>query len=68
MIQNEHIFREWENKWVGKDRLTLKQKFRILDGMYEEAKALAIFPLKDPLEGLDMKIQFVKALHVRRTA
>ena len=34
--------------------------------MYEEARALNIFPLKDPLEGLEEKIRFVKVLNVSK--
>lgn len=68
MIQNAKIFYEWENRWIANDRLMLEQKFRILNGMYEEARSLGVFPPKDPLEGIDHKIYFARALNVRKVA
>ena len=66
MIQNEDAFMKWENHWVAGDHLSLEKKFRILDGMYREARTLGVFPPKDPFEGLDQKIKFAKALNVRK--
>ncbi len=68
MIHNERIFREWEDRWMAQDTLSLKQKFKILEGMYQEAKTLGIFPPKDPMEGLDLKIRTARELNVRRAA
>ena len=36
--------------------LTLEQKVRLYDGMFEEARQLGIFPLADPLEGIEEDI------------
>lgn len=34
-----------------------------MDAMFEEARALKIFPLKDPLEGLETDIRAAKAVN-----
>lgn len=68
MIRNERLFREWEDRWLAGDKLSLERKFRLLDGMYDEARALGIFPAKDPLEGLDFKIKLAREMNVRRAA
>lgn len=68
MIRNEEKFREWENHWISQETLNLDKKFRILDGMYREARALGLFPPENPMEGLEEKIRFVRALNVRRAA
>jgi hypothetical protein len=36
--------------------------------MLEEAKSLGIFPLKNPLEKIEFKIQIARALNVRRAS
>jgi hypothetical protein len=68
MIRDDKHFREWESRWLANDTLTLIQKFRLLDGMYEEAKGLGIIPAQDPLEGIQFKTQLAKDLNVRRAA
>ena len=37
--------------------LTLEQKLRIFDGLLEEARQLGVFPLQDPLDGIDEDIR-----------
>jgi len=38
----------------------------LLDGMYELARALGVFPLVNPLEGLETDIRVAKALNVSK--
>jgi len=40
------------------------QNLELLEGMYEEARSLGLFPLSDPLEGLDMKIRMARVFSV----
>ena len=42
------------------------QNLRIFEALYREACALGIFPLKNPLEGLQAKMDLAKALNVSR--
>ena len=39
-----------------------------MDAMYREARALGVFPLRDPLEDLDIKIRMVRVFNVSGTA
>ena len=41
---------------------------KIFEAMYQEAKRLGAFPLKDPLEGLEVDLRLARALNVRGTA
>jgi hypothetical protein len=63
MILNIKAWEDWEKAYQSKEPVDFARNLRLLDAMYEEAKALKIFPLSDPLEGLDAKIQMVKAIH-----
>ncbi len=65
MTRNQKLWEKFESELVAQENLTLEQKFEILDAMLEEAKALGVIPLKDPLEDIetDIKIaRFINAL------
>ena len=38
------------------------RNLRIADGLLEEAWALGVFPLENPLEGIEVDIEFARAL------
>ena len=38
---------------------------RLVAALSEQARAHGIFPLKDPLDGIDVDIRLARALHVR---
>ncbi|MFC1824633.1 hypothetical protein ACFL9T_18150 [Thermodesulfobacteriota bacterium] len=40
----------------------------IFEQLYHEAKTLGIFPLKDPLDGIEVDIRLAMVLNVRRTS
>jgi hypothetical protein len=44
-------------------QIDIAQNFRIADALYDEAVALGIFPLKDPLEGLDTILTIAKVVN-----
>lgn len=67
MIKGE--WQEFERKEMASEHLTIEQKFHILDALYDEAMSLGAFPLKDPLEGLDIDIKIAKVVNgVRKAA
>ena len=68
MIQNPHFLENWERELKRKTPVDLLQNIRLLEAMYEEAGFLKIFPPQNPLEGLEFKIQWVKAIHVSKTS
>jgi hypothetical protein len=68
MIKNPKVWEVWERQYQKNQEVDIALNFKLLDSMYDEARALKIFPLKDPLEGLDAKIQMVKALHVSKAS
>jgi len=69
MISNIKIVRKFENRLIAKEKVNIKRNYRIFVALYKEAVALGVFPLKDPLEGLDAKAKFVRKLNrVSKTA
>jgi hypothetical protein len=38
---------------------------RVFEAMYRYAVGLGVFPLRDPLEGIEVDVRLAKALHVR---
>ncbi len=62
MIQGDK-FRRFEAELSRKEKVDIKKNFRIMDALYREARALGVFPLKEPLEGIDVDIKIAKAIN-----
>ena len=60
---NKGEWQKFEDELASHEDLTLEQKYKILDGMYEEARSLGLFPSANPLEGLDVDIRIAKAVN-----
>ncbi|WP_457654390.1 hypothetical protein [Rhodocaloribacter sp.] len=41
------------------------QNLRIYEALYEEARSLGIFPLKDPLDGIESDLHLARRLNVQ---
>lgn len=63
MITEPHILEEFERDLQRKDRLTLKEKFALLQGMYELAVKLGHFNSEKALEGIEDDIQLASRLN-----
>lgn len=59
-------FREFEKKWAREQKPNVKDNFRIMDSMYQEAVAIGAFPMKNPLEGIEFKIKLAKTVNYVR--
>lgn len=69
MVRNEAELWAFEDALACRDELSLAEKFRILDAMYEEAVQLGAFPESNPLAGIDDVIRLAQLLnHVSPTA
>ena len=62
MIRNADLLEEFERRFLRENKLTLEEKFKIYEWMYEEVKALGRLP-EDPLEGIDVKIRMARILN-----
>ena len=67
MIRDAEQLREWENEFIASRPADLIANLRLYEAMYEEARRLGAFPLKDPLEGIEHKIRLAEMLNVSTT-
>lgn len=63
MITNPKKLRKFEQNLLKTDTTSISQKFRLMDAMFKEARSLSVFPLKDPLEGLETDIKVAKVVN-----
>lgn len=68
MIRDSKQLKEWENEYRRRERADWSRHLCLYEALYAEARTLGLFPLKDPLEGLEVKIRLAKVLNVSRTA
>jgi hypothetical protein len=68
MIRNANLLKKFETEQIQRRKPDYFQNLRIFESLYNEAINLGIFPLKDPLEGIEVDIALAKALNVRRVA
>jgi hypothetical protein len=63
MIKDVTILQEFEKELIKESKPDVMKNFRIVNAMYDEAVALGIFPLKDPLDGLEIDIKIAKVVN-----
>jgi hypothetical protein len=63
MVKNTSRLREFENNYMRRDKPDLLRNLQLLDQLYKEAKALSVFPLQEPLSGLDIDIKIAKVIN-----
>ncbi|MBI4165272.1 MAG: hypothetical protein HY508_06005 [Acidobacteria bacterium] len=67
MIRDAQSWADWEARYLASEPADFRRNLRLLEAMYEHARALGVFPLADPMEGLETDIRVAKALNVRTT-
>jgi hypothetical protein len=68
MIRNNE-FQQFEMEFVRKEKLDVIRNFQIEEALYQEAVALGILPLKNPLDGLEVDIKIARVINrVSKTA
>ncbi len=63
MITNPKKLRKFEQNLLKTETTSISQKFRLMDEMFKEARSLRVFPLKNPLEGLETDIKVAKVVN-----
>jgi len=63
MVKNTSRLREFEDNYMRRDKPDLLRNLQLLDQLYKEAKALSVFPLQEPLSGLDIDIKIAKVIN-----
>lgn len=63
MIKDVKAWQEWEDRYNASQPVDYEHNLRLADAMLEHARALGVFPPKDPLEGIETKIQLARVLN-----
>ncbi len=67
MIKDRETWEKWEADYIRRTPVDFERNFAIYESLYQEARALGILPPAYPLEGLEDKIRFVKAINASAT-
>lgn len=62
MITNNE-FKKFEMEFMKREKVDIMKNFQIVDALYNEAVALGIFPLKNPLDGLEVDIKIARMIN-----
>ena len=54
---------KFERNLVRKEKVDYGRNFRIVDALYNEAVALDIFPLRNPLDGIEVDLKIAKVVN-----
>ena len=65
MIKRSEILEAFEKEQIRQNKADYHENLKIFEALYREAQTLGVFPLEDPLEGIDVDIRLAKVLHVR---
>ncbi len=63
MIKNAEKLQKFEDELTRKGNIDITQNFRLVEAMYEEAVLLGVFPLKNPLDGIEVDIKIAKVIN-----
>jgi len=63
MIKKSPRLKEFEDNTIRRNKPDLLRNLRLLDSLYQEARALSVFPLQDPLLGLEIDIKIAKVIN-----
>ncbi len=62
-LRKRSEFAEFERDFLREDKVDIIRNFRIVKGLYREAVALGVIPLKNPLDGIEVDLKIAKAVN-----
>ena len=64
MIKRNKTLDDFEKEQIKKDQPDYFRNLMYFEALYREAVTLKVFPLKDPLEGIEVDIRLARALNL----
>jgi hypothetical protein len=68
MLKSRDMVQQFEDARMRGDPPDYFRSLRIVEGPYDEAQALGVLPLHDPLEGIDVDIRVAEVMRVHSLA
>lgn len=66
MIRNTHLIEALNKTQLRNSQPDYFRNLQLFEALYHEARALGVFPLKDPLEGIENDIKLARVLNVHK--
>jgi len=63
MVKNDRELQKFERNLIASEKPDYRRNFRIVEEMYQEALELGIFPLKNPLDGIEVDIKIARVVN-----
>lgn len=63
MVKNRRVLEKFENQIKRQEKLTLKEKFLLLEAMYKEAKTIGSFSSRNSLSDLDVDLRVARIIN-----
>jgi hypothetical protein len=64
MVKRPDLLQAFEQSQIRNTPPDYFQNLKIFEALYEEATTLGLFPLKDPLEGIEGNIRIAKVINI----
>jgi hypothetical protein len=64
MVKAHPLLAQFERRIQSEHKADHAANLRIVEALYEEACALGVFPLANPLDGIEVDLRLAKALNV----
>ena len=65
MIRRRDLVEAFERELAQRESVDPARNLRIFEALYHEACLLGVFPLRDPLDGIEVDIRLARAINVR---
>jgi hypothetical protein len=63
MNKNYRLFHNFEKDLLRSEKVNIYRNFKIYEELYREAVALGVWPLNDPIEGIENIIRIAKVVN-----
>jgi hypothetical protein len=64
-MRDPSLMESFDRNLIRDQPVDYRQNVLVYEALYREARALGIFPLKDPLDGIDVDLHLARVLNVR---
>jgi hypothetical protein len=64
MIKARSLWTQFERRSQSERKVDCAANLRVVEALYEEARSLGVFPLANPLDGIEVDLRLAKALNV----
>ena len=68
MIRNIKVWNAWERQQIASTPVDHAANLRWADAALEHARAMGVFPPKDPMEGIEVKIHLARILNCSKNS